>query len=253
MERTQCPAFGLIVIGNEVLDGRVRDTHVENTRAVLQARRLALAWTLILPDDPPVIEAQLAWAMARPEPFFCCGGIGATPDDHTRGCAARTAGVPLEPHPEGVTILKERFGAEATPTRLRMVEFPQGAGLIPNPVNRVPGFQIRNGYFLPGFPSMAQPMMSWVLDTAYLPGAERAAATLVLPGAREADMVDLMEALIAAFPDLAFSSLPRFTDAGTEVRLGLAGPPPRVEAGLADLRRRLAEAGIAVAEGDQGR
>jgi molybdopterin-biosynthesis enzyme MoeA-like protein len=247
MERKQCPAFGLIVIGNEVLDGRVRDRHVDTTRALLQERRLALAWTQILPDDPPVIDAQLAWAMARPEPFFCCGGIGATPDDHTRGCAARAARVPLEPHPEGVAILKERFGPDATPARLRMVEFPRGAGLIPNPVNRVPGFHIRNGYFLPGFPSMAQPMMQWVLDTAYAPGAERAAATLVLPGAREADMVDIMEAFIAAFPDLAFSSLPRFTDTGTEVRLGLAGPPPRVAAGLADLRRRLTAAGIAIA------
>lgn len=246
MERKVCPAFGLIVIGNEVLDGRVQDKHVDVTRDLLAERRLALAYVQILPDDPPVIEAQLAWAMARPEPFFCCGGIGATPDDHTRGCAARVAGVPLELHPEGVAILKARFGTQATPARLKMVEFPKGATLIPNPVNQVPGFHIRNGYFLPGFPQMAAPMTAWVLDTKYELGEERRAATLLLPGAREADIVHVMEAFIAAYPDLKFSSLPRLTETGTEVRLGLAGPPARVEAGLEDLRRRLAECGIEI-------
>ena len=236
--------FGLIIVGSEILDGRVSDRHLASTSALLRERRLDLRYAQILPDDPEVIETQLRWAMDRGEPFFCCGGIGSTPDDYTRGCAARAAGVPLAYHPRGVAILKQRFGAQATPARLRMVEFPQGADLIPNPINQVPGFRIGNGHFLPGFPEMAHPMTAWVLDTWYAPGVEKIARALRLPGAREADLVDLMEAFIAAHPDVTFSSLPAFTATGTEVKLGISGAREAVAAGLRDLTAALDHAGI---------
>jgi len=236
--------FGLIIIGNEILDGRVQDKHFTATRDLLASRNLLLHYAMVLPDDPEVIDSHLAWARARPEPFFCCGGIGSTPDDCTRHCAARVYGRPLELHPEGEALLKSRFGDRATPERLRMVEFPQGADLIPNPVNQVPGFQLESGYFVPGFPEMAAPMMAWVLDSYYQRGAERVQRALVLPGAKEADMVGIMESFIATHPTLSFSSLPRFTETGTEVRLGLAGSPRDVEAGLRDLSAALDAAGV---------
>jgi len=246
--RQTITSFGLIVVGNEILDGRRQDAHFAYTRDLLKRLDLVLAYSLFLPDDAGAIEDQLRWAMARSEPFFCCGGIGSTPDDLTRACAARTAGVDLEHHPEGVAILKERFGDDATPARLRMVEFPRGASLVPNPVNRVPGFHIRNGYFLPGFPEMAQPMMRWVLDQHYLAPGKRAAATLVLHGVKEADLVDLMEAFVAEHEDVSFSSLPQFTDTGTRITLGLCGLEAAVQAGMADLTVRLQKAGIAYEE-----
>jgi len=243
-QRTAPPGFGLIIIGTEILDGRQKDSHFANACRLLRERNLDLKYTLILPDDPSLIDIKLRWAMSRPEPFFCCGGIGATPDDYTRHCAARATGLPLEHHPQGLAILKKRFGEGATSARLNMVEFPKGSVLIPNPVNQVPGFQIRNGHFLPGFPEMAFPMMRWVLDAWYGPGKERASRTVVLPGAREADLVNLMEAFIAAHSGISFSSLPRFTDSGTELRLGLAGSPEDVENGLRDLTRELDKAGV---------
>jgi len=236
--------FGLMIVGSEVLDGRVTDRHFVNARDLLGARRLELCYSQVLPDEPGMMEDQLQWAMARNGPFFCCGGIGSTPDDRTRGCAARVAGVPLEHHPEGVEILKRRWGKDATAARLRMVEFPKGAVLIPNPVNQVPGFRIGNGHFLPGFPEMAKPMMAWVLDTWYTVGEAREARELVLSGVREADLVDLMERFIARHPDVAFSSLPRFVERGTELHLGLSGPPGAVARGLGDLRSALDEAGV---------
>jgi len=238
------PGFGLFVIGSEILDGRKRDAHFEKALGLLRARRIPFTYAMMLPDDPRRIEEQLRWAMAQPEPFFCCGGIGSTPDDYTRDCAARAAGVPTERHAEGVAILRSRFGKEATPARLKMVEFPAGSVLIPNPVNQVPGFAISNGHFLPGFPRMAEPMMAWVLDTWYAPGAARIARCLVLPGAREADLVDIMEAFIAEHPRVVFSSLPHFTPTGTEVHFGLEGLPEDVALGLAALQRRLAELAI---------
>jgi len=244
MQKKSAAAFGLIIVGSEILDGRIRDSHFEATRELLHARSLRLRYVQVLPDDPRVIEEQLRWAMANPEPFFCCGGIGSTPDDHTRGCAARVAGVGLALHPEGVAILREVFRERATPARMKLVEFPEGCTLVPNPYNRIPGFAIGNGFFLPGFPQMARPMTEWILDTLFERGAELSAASVLLPGAREADLVALMEAFIADHPSVSFSSLPEFVEGGTQVRLGLSGLVADVETGMAGLRAMLDKAGI---------
>ena len=99
--------------------------------------------------------------------MFSFGGIGATPDDHTRQAAAAALGVPLERHPEAVAEIEARFGADAYPHRVLMAEFPAGASIIPNPFNRIAAFSVRDHHFLPGFPQMAWPMLDWVLATHY--------------------------------------------------------------------------------------
>jgi len=236
--------FGLIIIGNEILDGRVQDSHFVTLRDLLKTRHHDFRYAQTLPDIPEIIDAQLRWCMSQDEPFFCCGGIGTTPDDHTRHCAARVNGVGLELHPEGVRILEEKFGARTTDTRMRLVEFPRGADLIPNPYNQVPGFRIGRGHYLPGFPEMATPMMEWVLDQWFQPGAEKIACKIVLPGAREADLVEIMESFIAAHPGLSFSSLPKFVAGGTEVHLGISGSKADVQAGTDALTTLLTQSGV---------
>src|SRR5690606_16010620 len=104
---------------------------------------------------------------------FSTGGIGATPDDHTRQAAAAAAGVELALHPEAEAAIAIRIAEGSVQglspadraQRMRMGEFPAGAGIIPNPYNRIPGFHWREHWFVPGFPVMAWPMIEWVLDT----------------------------------------------------------------------------------------
>jgi molybdopterin-biosynthesis enzyme MoeA-like protein len=248
VSRIRVDGFGLLVIGSEVLDGRRDDAHFLYVRDLLAEWNLDLKWSLCICDETDLIESQLRWAFGRPEPFFCCGGIGSTPDDLTRDCAARALGVDLAYHPEGVQILESRFGPETTPERLRMVYFPCGAGLIPNPVNRVPGFRIQTGYFLPGFPSMAHPMMRWVLETFYAAAPQFVSKTLVLPRAREADLVPLMERFVREHPGLRFSSLPALTDDGTAVSLGIKGLPEAVASAIDELKAALERQGVAWCE-----
>jgi molybdopterin-biosynthesis enzyme MoeA-like protein len=236
--------FGLVVVGNEILDGRNRDAHFDAVSRILRDRDLALAWALCLPDDRKVLESHLKWAFGLKTPFFCCGGIGSTPDDLTRDCAAKALGVPLKHHPEGVKIIRERFEGGATKHRLLMVKFPRGADLIPNPINRVPGFMIRKGYFVPGFPSMAHPMIRWVLDTLYRPGRAKKAATILLPRTKEADLCYTMEKFVLAHPELNFSSLPAFAKDGPQVKLGISGLPGDVARGLRHLKAALRKDGF---------
>lgn len=215
--------FGLIVIGDEILKGKRRDRHFEAFRALLGERGYQLAWLQILPDHPVLLVERLRQTMAEGLPVFSCGGIGATPDDHTRQCAAEAAGVALSRHPGAVAEIEAQFGADAYPVRILMAELPEGSELIPNPYNRVPGFSIGQHYFLPGFPDMAHPMARWVLDTYYSAGAppERELSLKVF-GAPESTLMPLMQQLTAAYPELKLFSLPRLGPEGF-VELGFRG------------------------------
>lgn len=217
--------FGLIVIGDEILNGSRQDRHLAAFKDRLLGRGHQLAWCWILPDEPALLRQQLALSMAGAAPVFCCGGIGATPDDHTRACAAAAAGVGLERHQEAARLIEERFGREAYPQRIRMADLPAGASLIPNPVNRVPGFGLLGHWFLPGFPQMAWPMADWVLDRYYGQAALLHEDALVVRGAPESRLTPLMERLGAEFPTLKLFSLPHLGAQASDryVLLGFRG------------------------------
>ena len=202
--------FGLIVIGDEILRGKRHDCHFDAFRKILDERHLALAWLQILPDDPDLLTCRLKTSMEEGRPVFSCGGIGATPDDHTRRCAALAANLPLVSHATAVAEITAQFGAEAYPNRIRMAELPEGCELIPNPLNRIPGFSLNHHHFLPGFPEMAHPMARWVLDNQYAAQVEpEREMSIKVYGGHESGLVPLMEQLAAEWPNFKLFSLPR--------------------------------------------
>ncbi len=217
---------------------------------ILNERGLQLSWCQYLGDDPGYITATLRRTFATDDTVFCFGGIGATPDDHTRQCAARAAGVGLALHPEAEIEIRARFEDDVTPNRLRMGEFPAGAAIIPNPHNRIPGFSLDRHYFLPGFPEMAWPMMAWVLDTHYHhlfePGSV-AESSIIVRGAGESQLVDLMNECQARFLRLKVFSLPRI-GADRHIELGVRGDPGQVVAAIADLKRGVSALGFSWSE-----
>lgn len=214
--------FGLIVVGDEILAGRRRDRHFEGIGDLLRARGYQLHWLRILPDEPGYLVSELRRSMAEGIPVFSCGGIGATPDDHTRACAAQAAGVSLARHRGAVAEIEAQFGPEAYPRRIRMAELPQGSDLIPNPVNRIPGFSIRRHYFLPGFPDMAHPMAQWVLERDYPALRPESQKSVWVSAVTETVLMELMEDLTRRFPQQKLFSLPRLGEI-PYVELGYRG------------------------------
>ncbi len=237
---------GLVIVGTEILSGKREDRHFLRSRQQLARRGYGVAWCLIVPDSRDILLTQLRWAMAQSVPFFSFGGLGATPDDLTRDCAAAAAGVTLSRHTEAEALIRQQFGDEAEPVRVRMADLPAGARLIPNPVNNVPGFSIGNGYFFPGFPQMAEPMSDWVLEQYFPPLVADIEARVLLPSAREGNLVPLMESFCAAHPDIRFSSLPSFTATGPQIELGVAGQEAHVQVAIRDLKARLNLMGLEV-------
>lgn len=239
-------AFGLIVIGDEILHGTRQDRHLATFKRLLSERGHQLAWCWVLPDEPDRLVWHLQASMAAAEPVFCCGGIGATPDDHTRNCVAAAAGVGLERHAGAAQLIEGRFGADAYPQRIRMADLPAGASLIPNPVNQVPGFGLHRHWFLPGFPQMAWPMAEWVLDQHYGLAEPLHEAALVVRGAPESRLIPLMETLGPQFPTLKLFSLPHLgeTAADRYILLGFRGRGD-LEPAMAALRAGLDAEGVA--------
>ncbi len=232
------PCIGALIIGDEILSGKRADRHLVHVIETLRARGLALAWARYEGDDRARLTAALAESFARGDIVFAFGGVGATPDDHTRQAAAAALGVPLVRHPEALAEIEARFGAEAYPHRVLMADFPEGAAIIPNPVNRIASFSLRDHHFFPGFPQMAWPMLDWVLATRYAtlaapPSVERA---IVVYGAGESQLLPVMNENVARFPGLRLFSLPSFMpDGGRRIELGVRGDPAQVEAALAHL------------------
>ena len=238
----------LIIIGDEILSGRREDKHFEFARRLLAERKLTLAGVRYVGDDTSELLRVLKESFARPDSItFSFGGIGATPDDKTRQAVAAALNLPMVRHVNAVAEIEAQFGEGAYPIRVRMADLPQGADLIPNPVNRVPGFAIQQHYFMPGFPQMSWPMMRWVLDTHYptLKGKQQVVERMIIENQSESLWVDWMEIFEQQFPALKLYSLPHIGDDGSRhIELGCVGEPDLAAQGLAAMRAEAIRRGI---------
>ena len=252
-------AIGLYIIGDEILSGKRQDKHFAKIQELLGARGMHLHWAQYLSDDPSLLQQAMRASFERGDVVLSCGGIGATPDEHTRQSAASAPGLPLVLHPEAKRLIQQRIVAsglgdldsEASAQRLQMGMFPQGSDIIPNPYNQIPGFSIQNHFFVPGFPVMAWPMLEWVLDTR-LATMHQAGRYLeracIVKGAMESDLTPLMERIEREHSGAKVFSLPSVDHPqwGRHIELGVKGEPQIVEPafdalkkGLQDLRAEI--------------
>ena len=242
--------FGAFIIGDELLVGKREDKHLRFLIGALAQRGLRLDWAHYLGDDPARLTEALERSFASHDVVFSFGGIGATPDDHTRQCAAAALGVPLKLHPGAEREIRARFpGQEVTPQRLQMGEFPQGAAIIPNPVNRIPGFSVADHHFVPGFPQMAWPMVEWLLDTRYrerFDSQKWTEASILVFEAGESQLIPAMQAIEREFKGIKVFSLPSMGADGSRihVELGVRGDPEQVGAAMEALRREVRAGGF---------
>jgi molybdopterin-biosynthesis enzyme MoeA-like protein len=241
--------FGAFIIGDELLVGKRQDKHLPFVIEALAKRGLRLSWAHYLGDDPGRITAALRASLSSQDVVFSFGGIGATPDDHTRQCAAAALNVQLKIHPDAEREIRARFGGEVTPQRLQMGEFPEGSVIIPNPVNRIAGFSVHEHHFVPGFPQMAWPMVEWVLDNRYrklFNTGRWGEASILVFEAGESQLIPAMQAVEAGFKGIKVFSLPSMGSDGSRihVELGVRGDPGQVDPAMNELRRLVAGAGF---------
>ena len=261
--------FRLIVIGDEILSGKRQDKHMSKMIELLNERGLSLHQVEYVGDDREAITSVLKKSFATNDVVFSTGGIGSTPDDHTRQCAAAALNVPLALHPDAKELIAQRIKTTAegdaekvklsnpdNVLRMKMGEFPAGSEIIPNSYNLIPGFRIKEHHFFPGFPVMASPMMAWVLDELYADLfhlTDFVEKSFIIPLGMEASLTTLMEQIEATHSGVKVFSLPSVGDprkggvfAKRHIELGLKGSLSEVDEAFPFLMQGVLKLGFEV-------
>ena len=220
------PTFFTLIIGTEILNRRREDKHFDFVTQELLKRGHKLTGSFIIEDDPALIVQTIRFIASQPGAvLFSFGGIGSTPDDHTRKCAAiALRDGTLHTHEEARSIIAERIKTLDIPNGrypLQMAELPYGAKLLDNPVNKMPAFYLDDRwFFMPGFPEMSHPMVTHILDTCFDDAHPMHRLTLTAL-CRESELIEVMEQMPKG---VEFSSLPKIDPDGYRTTISVASP-----------------------------
>lgn len=232
------PTAAMLVIGDEILSGRTRDSNMHHLANALTAKGIDLREVRMVPDERDVIVTAVQTLADTYEHVFTSGGIGPTHDDITADCIAAAFGASIDVRADARAILAahyERAGTELNEARLRMARIPEGAALIDNPVSAAPGFKLGNVHVMAGVPSVFQAMVESVL-----PGITGGAA-LISKTQRidrgEGDIAGPLGTLAEAFPDLSMGSYPFQKDGKYGAHIVIRGTDEdQVDAAMARLK-----------------
>ncbi|MDF1565210.1 MAG: molybdopterin-binding protein [Deltaproteobacteria bacterium] len=232
------PTVAAVIVGSELLSGKIEDCNTPYLARKLRAAGLALRKVTVVPDEAPLLEAALREGLALADHVFSSGGIGPTHDDITAACVARVLEVPLERHPEMEALLRELIGARINEVHLRMANLPRGTELIVREGMIFPALRCGRIYILPGIPEIFREKVDQILPA--LGGRPYHLAELRLRTG-ESSLAPHLEAVLAAHPGIEIGSYPSLdTGEGFQVRVTLEGAErDRVQAALEALLARL--------------
>jgi molybdenum cofactor synthesis domain-containing protein len=199
----------MIVIGDEILSGRTRDSNMNYLAIQLTDAGIDLKEARMIADDHDTIVSTINDLRQRVDYVFTSGGIGPTHDDITADCVAAAFGVHIDVRDDARALLQahyDRNGQELNEARLRMARIPDGADLIDNPVSTAPGFKIGNVHVMAGGPSVFQAMGASVLPT--LTGGAPLISETQRINRGEGDIAGPLANLAQDFDDLSIGSYP---------------------------------------------
>jgi len=228
------PTAAMLVIGDEILSGRTRDSNLHYLACELTKHGIRLAEARIVADDHAEIVAAVNALRGTYDHLFTSGGIGPTHDDITADAIAAAFGAPIGPRADAMALLAAHYERQNLPfneSRQRMARIPDGASLIENPVSIAPGFTLGNVHVMAGVPRIFEAMLASVLPTL-TGGAPLLSQSLrVMRG--EGEIAADFGALAAEFPDLSMGSYPFTTNGAYGTNLVIRGTDPaRVAAAM---------------------
>lgn len=217
-QKTAC----VLIIGNEVLSGRTRDSNLSFLGTELNKIGIQVTEARVIPDIEHTIVETLNYARRHFDYVFTTGGIGPTHDDITAACVAKAFGVELIRNPDAVAMLETHYKPEdLNEARLSMANTPQNAILIENPVSKAPGFQVENVFVLAGVPRIAQAMFDNLKSR--LEGAETVLSKTISTDLGEGLVAQPLGEVQARFAKLEIGSYPYFKDGQAGVSLVVRG------------------------------
>ena len=203
------PTAAMLVIGDEILSGRTRDTNTHHLAEVLTARGIRLMEARVVADDQSAIIAAVNALRSRWDHVFTSGGIGPTHDDITADAIAAAFGVGISHRADAMALLGAHYaarGIDFNDARQRMARIPDGAVLIDNPVSIAPGFSLGNVHVMAGVPNIFQAMVAGVVQG--IAGGAPLLSQSLRVNRGEGEIAGPFATLAAEFPDLTMGSYP---------------------------------------------
>ncbi len=223
------PSVAMIVIGDELLSGRTRDSNMHHLAGELTKAGFDLREVRVVGDDQDAITGAVNSLRATHDQVFTSGGIGPTHDDITADSVAAAFGLPIGVREDAKAILEEhcrRHGIEMNAARLRMARVPEGAVLIDNPVSSAPGFSLDNVHVLAGVPAIFEAMVASVLPT--LVGGAPIHSEAVRVNLPEGEIAGPLRRIAEAYAGLSFGSYPFVLHGRFGVNLVVRGTDPEL-------------------------
>lgn len=231
------PTAAMLVIGDEILSGRTRDSNMNHLAKELTSHGITLAEARVVSDDHGAIVAAVQALSGAYDHVFTSGGIGPTHDDITAEAVAAAFDTPISIRDDARAILQahyDRSGQELNEARLRMARIPDGATLIDNPISAAPGFTLRNVHVMAGVPMIFEAMVASVVPTL-TGGAPMLSQTLRVTRG-EGDVAKQLGEIADRFPDLSLGSYPFYRDGVHGTHLVVRGTDgAQVDAAMAEL------------------
>ena len=228
------PTAAMLVIGDEILSGRTRDSNLHYIACELTKHGITLAEARVVADDHAKIVAAVRALSAQYDHLFTSGGIGPTHDDITADAIAAAFDTPISHRADAMALMAAHYDRQGLPfneARQRMARIPDGATLIDNPVSIAPGFSLKNVHVMAGVPKIFEAMLASILPTLTGGPPLLSQNLRVLRG--EGEIAADFGALAADFPDLSMGSYPFTQNGAYGTNLVIRGTDPgRVSAAM---------------------
>jgi molybdenum cofactor synthesis domain-containing protein len=233
-----------LVIGNELLSGKIQEANLFELSRLLRALGIALVRAVIVPDDVQVIASELAVLRRAADVVFTSGGVGPTHDDVTVQAVARSFDVEAVLDPTLSGMLREVYGERCTDAHLRMAMVPQGALLLSTSDVKWPTPLIGNVFILPGVPEIFRAKLDVV--RAHLSGRRPFASKAVFLRLDEAELTQALDQVVAAHPEVEIGSYPKWFEPSYKTKVTFDGRNAEaVDSALSDFLARFETAVIA--------
>lgn len=210
-----------LIIGNELLSGKVHDQNLLVLARALRTLGIRLLRVVMVVDDIDVIAEEVRSLSRSHDVVFTSGGVGPTHDDLTIQGVARAFDTEVEIHPAVEELIRAHFGDRVTPGHLLMARVPRGCDMVEGEGIRWPTVLMKNVWVLPGVPEVFR--LKLTVATARLSGGKPFVSRSVHTHIDEALLVPLLDAVVARFPQVEVGSYPRWADPDCRTMLTFDG------------------------------
>lgn len=213
-----------LIIGNELLSGKVSEQNLVFLSRALRSLGIALLRVVVVPDDVALIVDEIKTLSVAFDFLFTSGGIGPTHDDVTIAAVAEAFGTDVETNQDLADKLRQHFGENLKPGHLLLARVPRGCSLIQGDDERWPTILMRNVWVLPGVPQIFRTRLPTI--KRHLAGGQPFVSRAVYTNLDEGTLVPLLDAIVERFPLVDVGSYPKWSQAGYRTKLTFDGLDP---------------------------